>query len=379
MAVEQMRKLLFGFCIFYLITLASAQLCESVQCKLPTQDFTSGTCVYWNQTNAAYYLQSCAATDTYCPSLSIGNPNNSTCQTIPVTTVSKWPGEKCSSTSDCNVNVTSGCVDNICVGEKEGGACKTSDQCNPELFCSSSNLCIPQIGLDGPCTSDSQCVNGAGCDFNYTSNSGICVQYFSIPAHQEIASCPLNQIKLICESSLCATTQSGFAYCLGSVTSKFGSLLPVTCEVDSDCTSTVDNYANFKLPGKCQCGYNPQGYGICNQNPGDPDYKNYLLMLQKWYLSTSSLKCNTERRENILCLTDWWDANDVTVYKYFETKLNVWPYIQYNDQCSKTVLMSSYYALQDAFNAIRNTTDPDEHHDTSKAAILALGLGYLII
>jgi len=124
------------------------------------------------------------------------------------------------------------------------------------------------------------------------------------------------------------------------------------------------------LPGTCQCGYNPQGYAFCYQFPGDHDYANSLLLLQKWFASTVSNNCNTNRRQNIVCMTDWADANDLVIYQYFEAKISNWPYLQMNDKCSQNVLEPSYYALQEKYNAIRNTTDPDEHHPTSSAEIL---------
>ncbi|CAG9331250.1 unnamed protein product [Blepharisma stoltei] len=381
MAVEQIKKVIISFCLLLSVSLVMSQQCFPVECKLDNQHFSSDTCAFWDDDAKTYYLQGCSSSSS-CSGFSISKGINFTCTANPTTSVLKWPGEKCTitdSTSNCNTQyATGGCVSGVCQGQKEGGTCSVNDDCNPGLYCDTALRCVSQVGIGGECQNDYQCVNSAGCNKTSTETYGTCVAYFNISSHDPIAECPVGEYtNYLCSSSLCDTTNNGENYCLSSITSKFGSLLPVICQESSECVSSTDSKDGAYLTGQCICGYNKLGYGFCNQYPGDPDYAHLLLMWKKWLWSSAANNCNTNRRRSAVCMADWWDTTDYTMLQYFNLKVTNWPYIQMNDNCTQSVLMAQYYQAQQAYNALRNTTDPDEHGDSS--SLILIGSAFMLL
>ncbi|CAG9328836.1 unnamed protein product [Blepharisma stoltei] len=376
MAVEQIQKLLISLCLLATIGLATDIACYPVECKLSTQTFTSETCAYWDKVSDTYYLQDCNSTS-YCAFPEFEDPANSTCSTTPVTALNKYPGEKCTADSDCDTTYAAGgCASGVCVGVSSNGNCTQNGECNPGLFCSSEGKCVSQLKVGSQCENDYQCINWAGCNITSTATYGTCVSYYSVSDNTRIAYCSDAMQTNLCASTLCDTV-NGEAVCLSSLKSSKGNLLPIICQNSDECESTVDPGTGSSYTVDCTCGLNKHGYSFCGQWPGDPDYANLIQMWKKWTLSASIDKCNTVRRFKKVCVADWWDSNDVTLLNYFNLKVNNWPYLQMNDECVQDIFMSLYYEVKEAYNAIRNTTDPDEHHGSSSAILLAFSLSFL--
>ncbi|CAG9328834.1 unnamed protein product [Blepharisma stoltei] len=376
MAVEQMQKLFISLCLLATVSLAADTVCYPVECKLSTQTFTSETCAYWDKASDIYYLEACSSTS-YCPSLDFEDPANSTCATTPTTTLNKYPGEKCTATSDCDTTyATGGCVGGVCVGISANGNCTHYGECEPGYYCGSEGKCISQVKVGGQCENDFQCINGAGCNITTTATYGTCVSYFSVDDHARVATCNSTLNNYLCASTMC-DTDNGEAICLSSVKSKMGNLLPMICENNDQCESSADPVTGYIYTLDCVCGLNKHGYSFCNQWPGDPDFAHLIQMWKKWVFSTNVDKCNTLRRQNFQCIADWWDSNDMTLLNYFSLKTNYWPYLQMNDDCTQNMFLSDYYKVQESYNALRNTTDPDDHHETSSAILLGFSLPLL--
>lgn len=338
-----------GLLIFVcLVALSSADLsangCNNYNCKLSTQRFTTNTCVYYSSKVLTYYVQPCTTQDTYCPP---DNQSNSTCQTLPNITNSGWPGEKCSTNNDCNFYAYKGCVSGICTGAPKGYGCHDSNYCNPGLYCN-KRFCTPQIqvGQTG-CSTDFDCVNGAGCDFTGDVTNSTCVNYLSLAAHSPVSQCKKNQNKL-CKSSLCAEL-NGANYCVMQLNSF--NYIPTPCQYSSDCVSTSDPFFgnNFELTSSCDCAYNTGSSRYCSLFPGDQPGQLYLNQLALWYQSAEMNNCNTLRRHDEDCMSSWWDSKNTTYYMWYNLNYKLYSFSQNTPDCVAQVYLQNWWEAKQNF------------------------------
>ncbi|CAG9314693.1 unnamed protein product [Blepharisma stoltei] len=335
-----------------LATLAYGELsatgCEMFNCKLPSQKFGSNTCVYFNQKTNTYYVQPCSG-DNYCPAL---HNSNSTCQAEQNFTAQGWPGEKCTTASDCNAYAYKGCVGGICTGAAKGGGCQDSNSCNPGLYCS-KRFCVSQlqVGQSG-CNSDFDCVNGAGCNFTGNAATSTCVAYLSIQPHAPVAQCQINQNRL-CSSLTCAQL-NGANYCTNPL--KSYAFIPMACDDNSECTSSNDPFFgnNFDLSSSCDCALNPNGNRYCGLFPGDAPGQSYLSQLALWYQSNEMNNCNTFRRHSDGCMNSWWDAKDMAFYNYYNLNYKMYAFVQNMPDCVAQVYLPEYYYAKQQYQQYQN-------------------------
>ncbi|CAG9333380.1 unnamed protein product [Blepharisma stoltei] len=328
-------------------------VCPSYACKLATQEFSQGTCIYYDNTaNGTYYVTNCTNTATpYCPE-SVGQ--NSTCAIKPdPASNSKWPGEKCVSDDDCGTYASQGCVDEVCKGSAEGGSCTTHDMCDPGLYCANST-CNLQIGIGNKgCTADEECVNNAGCDIAENADEGTCVKYLSVAEYRRVQTCDVQKhVNRFCESNLC-TTECEYSYCLPSLASE--NKTPNTCKTTGDCSSEQDQQFSLVLFSSCNCGYNSKGNAYCGLFPGDKEYSEYLDSLSSYVDSDSILDCNTLRRFSTVCMKDWWGAKNTAIYSYYLTVVGSYSDIQENDDCVANVFNSKYVSISQEFDYYSNS------------------------
>lgn len=299
--------------IFYIFLIASSfsamtlssetSSCPLYTCKLKDQLFEKNTCVFYTPTvtQPTYYVSTCTSVKTpYCQAPA---QTNSTCeQSPPSPSVNAWPGEKCTLASDCSNHAKHGCVNSICVGSLSGENCFTNDDCNPGLRCFNQQ-CVDQIHVGGTgCTSDYDCVNGAGCNLGTFPADSICFPYFSINPHLPVGSCSSLNTSMLCNSGLCMEYE-GVYECMNTLSSS--KKIPTQCTVDSDCVSTRDDYfVNGQLEGHCYCGYNPTGTSYCSLFPGDTPVKDNNEYLLDWLRSSQIDSCNTMRRLGSQCMSD---------------------------------------------------------------------------
>lgn len=97
-----------------------------------------------------------------------------------------YPGDKCTTGSDCSTNY---CVSGKCAGAAKGASCETYG-CGYGLQCdvTSGFTCKAQIAAGSTgCYSDLSCVNNAGCNKTTTSLTGECLDYFSVEEGKTVA------------------------------------------------------------------------------------------------------------------------------------------------------------------------------------------------
>ncbi|CAG9336296.1 unnamed protein product [Blepharisma stoltei] len=311
-----------------------ALICPKYFCKPNDMVFTTGTCVYENESTESFYVQKCNS-DYVCD---MQYPVNYTCIIPPYFSGSN-PGEKCNTLADCSQYCTN-CTNNICLGVSLNSNCQYHLQCNPGLACSSNNVCIAQIPIGGyGCRSDYDCVNTAGCNSTY-GQLGSCLSYFSIPPHQYVGLCNGGQSSL-CSSISCAS--NGQQY-LCTIPLLSASATPVSCLSNSDCLSTSDPFFNppFSLQGYCSCGLNSNGISYCPLSPGDALYLKYLNQYQKWIMSPEINKCNTVDRFDTACISNWWDNKNFTTFMNYFLNVGYYSQVQNTPLCVLQTLMPEY-------------------------------------
>lgn len=319
--------------LMLILSNVSALTCPTYSCKTANQSFSMQQCIY--AAGTSYFLSSCQSKIVpYCqPSIT-----NSTCTTSPVqeTTGISWPGEACTTDSNCKYGI---CYQFHCNGQDFAMACTISDQCNPGLYCNPSGTCAFQleVGKTG-CQSDSDCVNNAGC------NGGKCISYFSLPAARPIDTCQGN-LNLLCVNSICQTSTTG-NFC-GSLVNSFTG----TCKTSSDCVSTMDSALKVTYNSQCLCSYS-DGSSYCTQLPGDSQYSDYLKRLKTWLANDIVRQCNTQRRTSSQCINLYFDDSDSLLLMKFYVQ--DYPMIKNNDQCTQTIFFQEYWQLYRKLNEVQN-------------------------
>ncbi|CAG9329171.1 unnamed protein product [Blepharisma stoltei] len=314
--------------------------CGSFACRLSNQTFTSNTCSFYASTQNAYYIKKCSTIAlNYCL---FSSQQNSTCigDQPPITSFA-WPGEKCADSSDCNSHAKHGCIGGICVGAYLNEYCKTSDDCDPGLRCV-NNTCQKQIPVGGSgCSTDYDCVNHAGCNTGTSLQNSYCVSYYSIGDHMPVGACSKTNVGALCDSGSCMLNNGAYE-CMKSVKS---TTFPKTCTSNSDCLSVPDSYFpnNGQLQGTCTCTYGKTGASYCSIFPGDSYAADKTKYLKIWIQSDFIDKCNTNRRFNMKCMSDWWGKSSYNNYVYNYMAAFDYPLYTNADNCVVETLLPDYY------------------------------------
>ena len=317
----------------FILQATAALNCSSYVCQT-NQNFLTQQCIYAGK--GTYYLKTCKSSIVpYCPPIF----SNSTCLPTPakITTGVVWPGEHCKIDSDCKYGV---CYQSVCNSKVFGMPCLVNDECNPGLFCSSnSNTCAFQLeAKEKGCTSDYDCVNGAGC------NSGICVLYYSLKPTATVDTC-INNFNNLCINALCFSIGS-FSQCASSVTSYQG-----TCNVDSDCVSSNDPVVHANFTSTCKCALSNPGASYCTQLPGDNEFSLYIKSMKNWVQLAQIRMCNTVRRFSSQCITNYYSqANILLEYMNY---VQSYPMIKNNAACTKKIYYQNYWRLVNE-NSLQN-------------------------
>ncbi|CAG9326950.1 unnamed protein product [Blepharisma stoltei] len=350
--METSKLALLAFSVIFSLSAAAPEKlknnqCPLYQCKQDHQNFVDNTCVFYTPTvtQPTYYVTSCSKRNPHCQA---PVQRNSTCEGNPPSPpVNAWPGEKCSSSSQCSNHAKNGCVNSVCVGSLNGEACFTSDDCNPGLRCFNQQ-CVPQIHIGGTgCTSDYDCVNGSGCNLASTPANSICFPYFSISNHLPVGYCSPTNSSMLCNSGLCME-YDGVYECMSQVST--AKKIPQQCSVDADCMSTRDDYFEYgQLMGSCLCGYNPSGNSYCTLFPGDEPAKQSSQYLIQWIQSSSINNCNTMRRFTGQCMSDWWNSKLNRAWNYFSLNAIYYPQLQGALDCVQPVFLAPWYQAKEAY------------------------------
>lgn len=322
--------------LMFLLSLASSLTCKNYYCKLQSEVFYPKQCI--SLSKSGYSLNPCINYSKYSVT-PFCQPSswNSTCAAKPAEATSNiaWPGESCKVDQNCIYGM---CIKGICNAQNLGMECSVSDQCNPGLYCK-SNKCAFQIEPDSSgCTSDYDCVNGAGCNF------GICKNYFSIsPNNISLSTCDNNQ-NILCQNIVCGVINNQ-KLCGGNVISQIG-----PCQSSSDCVTSVDTDLKITYTSQCACTLGKSAQGLCTLMPGDVNYTTYTNNMKGWVGSNDIRKCNTVRRFNDQCISQNWDDYKVLLFSKYNALL--YPEIAENEQCTKEIYNTYYWGLYEELNGV---------------------------
>ena len=275
--------------LFYLV---QSQDCVKYTCKTNSQSFTDGTCIAY--ISSVYYVSPC--TTGVCP-ISLGI-SNSSCTTSPTTLQQLYPGNKCTSDSNCT---SKSCLNGLCAGNLFGQNCVVNTDCDPDLYCSNAGICDNLIPIQSfGCNNDNNCVNNAGC--NVTENNGVCLSYFSIKPGEYVSDCSYPNINLLCTSGMCGSVNEQYV-CLEAVENVAPK--PYICSPGGSCLSKPDKNTGVVLSTDCDCGLSSKGYAYCNLFTGDDYALNFLFYMKSWLTSSNVRSCNTDMRLDLTCLNDF--------------------------------------------------------------------------
>jgi hypothetical protein len=202
--------------------------------------------------------------------------------------------------------------------------------------------CQEQRQLGESCVNDEDCVNYAGCAYDW-SGVGTCTRYFTVENGADVAWCP-GHINKLCKSSVCVLNGRTNYTCIDGPATQAS--LPSQCIAgasQSACNSKpLYGYGESYFIPLCECGYTLNGTAYCNLNPGDDYYQRFIEYERRWYNSTYVTKCNTQRRESLPCIETYWDQYDQ--YLYYYAAATAYPQLQDNQDCVKHIYNQAFYS-----------------------------------
>lgn len=328
------------------IVLCKGQICPSYSCD-KMKGIAPGTCGYYNEVENEWYMQQCS--DGYvCAQLTPAvSTSNYTCQPYsPPLPSLPYPGEPCTYNADCFLfqDFGLGCAEDVCQGKQPGALCSRAYECQPGFTCIAAQ-CTAQKEAGQACSSDLDCVNTSGCDFEYSGQQGNCVPYLSLQPGESLRSCPgfqLNSIvpvpnvSYLCESGSCV---SGPDMCVEALESKQS--LPVNCTADASVCAAGNAPTGMQIMGTCEgCGYSEQGSIFCSLFPGDSYFSKLLSLTSSW-LSSSALKsCNSARR--LTCMSTMWSQSSYEQWQYYYFATEYYGALVDAQKCVIEVLFPEY-------------------------------------
>ena len=224
------------FSILFFTAFSADDACSSYSCKPDDVQFAANQCLGFNSTMSAYFIEPCED-GKYCQITS--SPTDPVYCTDPPApaNVTRYPGEKCNTTSKKCVNGNKMCSNGVCSGKKAMAMCTDHWECDVGMYC--DGYCMPQIQIDfDGCHDDYSCVNNAGCNVTLPQmaleQTGTCRKYMSIPPHDvSIGYCNDESYSNLCSSLLCSSfnTTGALAYCADPVMTK--EYTPLPCEDDT--------------------------------------------------------------------------------------------------------------------------------------------------
>lgn len=248
-----------------------------------------------------------------------------------------YPGEKpCWSNSGC---INNKCVDNTCVGLTLGETCTNNYECQAGLSCQQNifidiKTCEDLIRPNGVnCSTDTDCVNNAGCDFDSVHDLGVCRNYFSVDVGEIVLKCD-NYVNMLCKYLQCAPSSNLSFKC---VKPSVGKKSLIECKSGIEC---VDK--SLKYYSQCQCGINPERKSFCQPFPGDEVTVEFLDILKTWVGSKSILACSSDQRWDFKCMMKW-EAKLYDKIKYNMLRYLNYTQIQDNPECVRDIFTYMYW------------------------------------
>ena len=307
--------------IQFLISVVSSQICPIYECA----SLSDSKCISPSGFNIQ--VDPCTSPE-YCPTVPQGSA--SVCQEPSTTLLYSWPGEPCVP----QVCAFGYCNGTMCIGSEVNIPCKVSDECQPGLACL-NGVCNYLIRYGyGPCLSDFDCANSAGC------MAGVCTKYFSISEAYSVP-CVGNS------SNFCKTGACYEGFCLGNLTNDNGE--GSTCQTSDDCTCSSYSMPIFPVVfnQECMCGMDGKKY--CALFSGDVSMRSYRAYLAAWINSNSIALCSTVRRFALPCIKLYWDAYDYAALVYYQIVVQNYTQIISAKQCALDVYFPVLGEVQKEF------------------------------
>lgn len=305
--------------------------CPLYQCREDSIDSIDSTCVFYYENT--YYVQPCSP-ELVC---SEWDGSNSTCVEPPsMPPELAYPGEPCKTAKDCAYGL---CSNATCAGLSIEEKCKITEECDVGLFCYNNQCVKLRDWTYHTCNSDFDCKNNFGCN---TIRTGIakCVEYAWKTKGEHIQNCK-NYESISCDSGNClAPGGFGHGVCVDSIKSTY---IGNECEEDSDCIGEMNGY--FIL-SKCECGYNLHGKQYCQPFLGDYYGSKYWELFREYVRGDIIHTCHTNRRFSSECMRKW---EHYELYKYYYLTHKMYPLIQENDECVKSLFTSEYWDSEYSF------------------------------
>ncbi|OMJ68877.1 hypothetical protein SteCoe_33547 [Stentor coeruleus] len=333
--------------------IASSQsiICPKFQCGSSFPN--SNQCIYFDSTNKATYISSCSK-GTYCPPT---NQANSTCQTVNPKPISRsYPGEKCSSNTNC---ITGVCSKDVCSGIARNQNCSlnitNNALCEPGNYCDltlSNPVCTELKSNLAFCTAGDQCIYGAGC-----YNNTYCLLYGSIQNYQIIAKSECTNAigySPYCQSGQCYNFVNGTSICIEAFESPYFDS-PFQCYENSACVSNINIKTGAAIQGACNCAKNTEGSAFCAQFVGDYYFSRAIELWEKWEKSGNPSKCNIDAAYTPGCLMSYYKSNDAYEILYYNYLATNYPTYVGADNCTLNVYFSDYLFLVEEYNPINSS------------------------
>ena len=248
-----------------------------------------------------------------------------------------YPGEKpCWSNSGC---INNNCIDNTCTGLPLGGTCGNNYECQAGLSCQQNIFtdimtCEDLIRPNGVnCSTDTDCVNNAGCDYDSVHYLGVCRDYFSVNVGEIVLKCD-NYVNMLCKHLQCAPDQNSTFKC---VEPSVGKKSLVQCQSGKECLDKSSKYYS-----QCTCGVNEGRKSFCQPFPGDEVTVGLLGILKTWVSSKSILACSSDQRWGFKCMMKW-EAKLYDKIKYHMLMYLNYTAIQENSDCVKDIFTYMYW------------------------------------
>lgn len=237
-----------------------------------------------------------------------------------------YPGERCNATNldwkgldpthDCAYGPKK-CdpIKKQCLGWGVNQACVFSAECNPGLYCSDYNMCVPLVDKFGKCTKDVACGHTNFCYFKQpTDKSGQCVPWLGIKIGEQVSFKSLvgdrwsdYDAHLKCESYFVNDT----GHCdVGFKVAKRGD----QCKKSKECSTSLNTTHH------CVCSMSATGTRVCDIGPQDTEWDKARTSFEIYqrgtpYCHTAHRQGECERRD----LFYQWrcDESDAKYFRYF--------------------------------------------------------------
>ncbi|OMJ76477.1 hypothetical protein SteCoe_24143 [Stentor coeruleus] len=328
--VELQLKTTLPTCPIYYYT--AENISESYQC------YYNNTNVFHSDLVSVINAYGCSE-GYYCPG---GQNDNVNCTAI--VTKALYPGQHCNTSAQC----LSGSCKTVCLGKKVNEACKNNADCNPGLFCNTTNMtCKPVMTLGSICGINAPCSATLICD-NFK-----CIKPFSLQ---------INSVTTTGNSQYALACNSGYAEMIGGnyicATAPMNPYTIKTCLGENDCKSTLD-YSS------CQCGFN--GIRYCSSAPGDV----YFVNAKKAYLNLVGKECNLAMGVSPGCFES--DMKVLLQYYYYYTNFTYFqmlPWLQDPLGPITSMYTADYWTSYKEMLRVQNNIP----HSKSFGSIVSMGI-----